>query len=247
MWRPRDGGGSCGLHKLLYGLARRKRTSGTQIRGLPAHRRTLNTLLKRLDKAIGRYFGTSTTMTSSCCERRITHSLPSRRHGWTYCAIANSDDSHAHESSASYAFRERHPFVDEGAVLRPLRDDGGGRHGDSRHGGGAVRAGMPVVRQKLREVAVLQRRLLHFRFEAAPPLRRIVVAAGWKPPPSRSQRGWHCALQWNATPRRHLEALASKLQLFRWWPRTSDPTPPKPAISVQAADHRRCTRTSESD
>jgi hypothetical protein len=48
------------------------------------------------------------------------------------------------------------PCADDGAVLRRLRDDGG-RHGDVRHGGGAGRGSMPVVRQQLGEVAVLQR------------------------------------------------------------------------------------------
>jgi hypothetical protein len=48
------------------------------------------------------------------------------------------------------------PCADDGAVLRRLRDDGG-RHGGGRHGGGAGRGSMPVVRQQLGEVAVLQR------------------------------------------------------------------------------------------
>ena len=41
------------------------------------------------------------------------------------------------------------------AVLRPLR--GGGRRGNGRNGDGADCERMPVVRQKLREVAVFQR------------------------------------------------------------------------------------------
>jgi DNA-binding protein H-NS len=56
---------------------------------------------------------------------------------------------------APYAFRERHPCADDGAVLRPLRD--GYRHGEGRHGDGGGRGGMPVVRQQLGEVTVLQR------------------------------------------------------------------------------------------